>query len=106
MLDDLARIERHQQALARSLRVPDHSDLAVTILGGCRQRARHGMPHGVELVVASKDLDHIAAGVAEDDEVLHQIEEAASVEHSLEHRFQFRCALRRQIVAASRCATA
>ena len=31
VLDDLARIERHQQALARALRVPDHADLAVAV---------------------------------------------------------------------------
>ena len=29
MLDDLARIERHQQALAGTLGVPDHANLAV-----------------------------------------------------------------------------
>ena len=31
MLDDLARVERHQQALAGALRVPDHADLAVAV---------------------------------------------------------------------------
>ena len=34
VLDDLAGIERHQQALARALRVPDHADLAVAVRRG------------------------------------------------------------------------
>ena len=47
MLDDLAGVERHQQALARTLGVPDHADFAVAIgavASRCGQRrgARRG----------------------------------------------------------------
>ena len=106
VLDDLARIEGHQQALAGALRVPDHADLAVAVRRGRCQRAFHRAAHGVELVVAGEDFDDLAAGVAEDDEILEQVQEAAAVEHALEHGFQFRRALRREIVARRWCATA
>ena len=53
-------------------------------------------------MIAREDLDDIASGVAEDDEILHQIEEATAVEHTLEHRFQFRRALGHHIVARYR----
>ena len=102
VLDDLARIERHQQALARALRVPDDARLAVATRRGRCKRACHRLPHGVELVIAREDFDDIASRVAEDDEILHQVEEAAAVEHALEHRLQFRRALGRQIVARHR----
>ena len=44
MLDNLASVEGHKQAFARSLRVPDHPDLAVTILSGRHQRMCHSFP--------------------------------------------------------------
>ena len=69
---------------------------------GRRQRAFHRLPHGVELVVAREDFDDVAAGVAEDDEVLDEIEEAAAVKHTLEHRLQFRRALGRRRIARHR----
>jgi hypothetical protein len=39
VFDDLARVEGHQQALSRTLRMPDHPDFAVSILGGRGQGA-------------------------------------------------------------------
>src|SRR5713226_4269305 len=55
----------------------------------------------MELVIASKDLRNTAAGIAKDDEVFHEIEEAALIEDALENRFQFRRALGRQVVAGN-----
>ena len=66
----------------------------------------HRLPHGVELVIAREDFGDIAAGVAEDDEILDEIEEAAAVKHALEHRLQFRRALGCQRHRPSPSATA
>ena len=96
VLDDLPGVEGHQQALAGALRVPDHADLAIAAGRRRRERALHRVPHGVELVVAREDLDDVApSSVAEDDEILEQVEQAAAVEHALEQRLQFRRALGR-----------
>ncbi len=111
-----ARVERHQQALARTLGVPDHACLAVTrwlrfdagqpvIIGvfphpGHRscgergerraQRGGHRLLHRVELVVAGDDLDQPATGFAEHGEVAQQIEEAPLLEHALDQRGHLR----------------
>ena len=117
--DHPAGVERHGQALARALGVPDHADAAVA-LGAARQRAglvvaaflgrarsvgglgggsaqrllqRH--VDGVELVVARHLLDELpAAQILEHDEVAHEIEEAALLEHALQHHLQLGHALR------------
>src|ERR1700687_2689282 len=93
MLDDLSRIESHQQALAGALRMPDHANLAVTLRLACRQRARHCMPHGVELVIAREYLCNVATGITKDDEVFDQVKKAAAVEHTLEDGLKLRRAL-------------
>ena len=53
-------------------------------------------------MIAREDLDDVAPGVAEDDVVFQEVEEPAGLEHALEHGFQFRRALRREIVAGDR----
>ena len=99
VLDDLAGVECHQQALARALGVPDHADLAVTARRRRFQRAGHGAAHRVELVVACEDFDDFTVLVAEDDEILDDVEQVAAVEHALQNRLKLRLALRREIVA-------
>jgi len=106
-----AGVERHQQALARALRVPDHARLAVArrllphagqavdgrVLGhrmlAGPQRRCHRLPDGMELVVAGDDLDQSAAGFTEHGEMAQQIEEAPLLEHALDQRSHLRHAL-------------
>ena len=99
MLDDHAGVEGHQQALARALGMPDDADLRSPPSARVAAKVRTTAAHGVELVIARDDLDDVAPGVAEDDEVLEEFEEPARLEHALEHCFQFGHALRREIVA-------
>ncbi len=115
VLDDLARVERHGQALARALRVPHHANAPVA--GMARQpllrpahpvQAAH-LPHPVRLrrgraraqrllngcvdrvilVVPRHLLDqHAVAGVLEDDEIADQVEEARRIEDPLDHHLE------------------
>ena len=79
--------------------MPDHPDLAVAVGRGRGERALDRAPHGMELVIAREDFDDVAPRVAEDDEVLEEVEEPAAFEYALEHGFQFGRSLRREIVA-------
>ena len=114
--DDLAGIERHRQALARALRVPDHAHAPVALLAsrlafGVEDAVAvaHPVPSGrpprllhrhvdcVELVVTRYFLDEPAAAqVLEHDEVPQQIEAAALLEHALDQHLQFGQKSRRQ----------
>src|SRR5206468_10294421 len=98
MLDDLAGIEGHQQALARSLGVPDHPRLAVAAGRTRSERAGHGLAHGMELMVAGKNLDDIVAGVAKDEEIPDQTQKQLPPEYAFQDGFQLWRALRRKIV--------
>ena len=108
LADDRPRIERHGQALARTLGVPDDADAAIagvaarslaclvasSFRGRPLQLSRaeslvHGNPDGMELVVASHLLGQLAAVVLEHDEVAQQGEEAARLEYALQHHLQF-----------------
>ena len=96
LADDAPGVERHRQALARPLRVPDHADaavarcaarlasrlvaaagpfaegLALPLQRGRAQGFGNRDPDRVELVVARHLLDRrVAAGVLEDDEIAH-----------------------------------
>jgi hypothetical protein len=108
--DDPAGVEGHRQALARALGVPDDADTPVARLapvGAFRperpprlggdagprrlrgaQRLFDGDADGVELVVARHLLDDLRAVVLEDDEVAHQVEEAAFLADAFEHHLQ------------------
>ena len=114
--DDPAGIERHRQALARTLRVPDHahppvalfaSRLAFGIEGavavahpvaaGRAPRFLHRHVDRVELMVTRHLLDELAAAqVLEDDEMPQQIEEATLIEHTLDQHPQLGQKSRRQ----------
>ena len=112
----LPGIEDHQQALARALGMPDHPHppipaavvlhsaqsigLRVLIdaridLGNGPHRGCHGELHRVELVIPGNDLDQAAAGVAEHDEGLEQVQEAAALADPLDQDREFRRRLRR-----------
>jgi hypothetical protein len=107
--DQPARVEGHGEALARALRVPDDSHAPVPRLAapppagleparilvlldptdpGGPQRLLHRDVHRMELVVARHLLRERAAQVLEHDEVPHQVEEPALLEHALEHHLQ------------------
>ena len=99
MFDNQAGVECHQQALSRALGVPDDAGLAVAARSRGRQRMRHGMAHGMKLMIAGKDFGDLASGIAEDYEILQEVQKAATVEHALEHRLQFWCGLGGQTIA-------
>ena len=115
VLDDLARVEGHGQALARALRVPDDADSPVA--GVARQpfllaahpvqaahlpdpgRLRRGRTRAqrlldgrvdrVVLMVAGHLLDYSAVPrILEDDEITHQVEEALRVEDPLDQHLE------------------
>ena len=115
VLDDLARVERHGQAFAGALRVPDHTDAAVAGLarqpgigathqvdpahlaqperfrrrGAGAQGLLDGRVDRVILVVASHLLDqHAVPRVLEDDEVADEVEEPPPVEGPLDHHLK------------------
>ena len=120
---DAAGVERHRQALARPLRVPDHPDPPVAagagrlparlvaagrfghhLLQGCRaQRLGDGGLHGVELVVPGHLLHEGAAAVVlEHDEVADQREQPAAVEDAFEQHLELREARVGQRLARNR----
>ena len=110
---DAAGVERHRQALARPLGVPDHADPPVAagagrlaarlvaagpvalgdrLLERCRaQRLGDGGLHRVELVVPGHLLDQGAAAVVlEHDEVANQRQQPAPVEDAFEQHLELR----------------
>ena len=110
MFDQLPGIERHQQAFAGALGVPDHACASValalgfhtrqTVVGRVFGHTSHGtrstncrchrLPYRVELVVARDDLSQPRTGFAEDREVTEQIEQAAMLEHAFNQCREFR----------------
>jgi len=81
---DLPCEENHRVALARSLRMPEYAELALSVLAISNRL--DGAIHTEELVVASEDLHWRAHRVVEDDEVLHQVDEGTLVAHALKQR--------------------
>ena len=59
--DGEAGEERHQQALARALRVPDDADLAVAVGAGGGDRLLQRLAAAVQLVIAGDDLERAFA---------------------------------------------
>ena len=82
VLHQLVGVEHHGEALARTLRVPEHTYLAVAF--HCRTGALQGFAHGVVLVVGSKNLGVFALVLVEADEVLQDVEQSLLLEHSEE----------------------
>ncbi len=122
---DATGVERHRQALARPLGVPDHADPAVAkgagrlaarlvaagrvavghrLLQRCRaQGLGDGGLHGVELVVPGHLLDQGAAAIVlEHDEVADQREQPAPVEDTFEQHLELRQARVGQRLARNR----
>jgi len=70
----LTRIERHEQALARALRVPYHANLVVTLGRRGLDSPLEGVTHSVKLVVTGDDLGEAEAGLAEYREIKKEIQ--------------------------------
>ncbi len=121
MQDHAPRVERHRQALAGALRVPDHADAPVPGLtawplpgvvpaswfGRDRlrraQRLLHRHVDRMKLVVAGHLLGELAAaGILKHDEMPQQIEKAALLEHALQHHVQLGLMRRRILAPADR----
>ena len=94
MGNDLSSVESHEQALARTLGVPDDADASVALGARGGGRALDRMAYGVELVIPSHDLDEAGAGVFEHGEITYQGQESSLLEHALDDGPEFRCALR------------
>ncbi len=92
--DDLSGVERHQQALAGALRVPDHADTAIACRARRGDRALDRMAYGVKLVIAGHDLDQSRARVPEHGEVPDQGQEPVLLEHAFDDGFDLGGALR------------
>ena len=66
----LSSVESHQKALARALRVPDDTNLAIA-LWRCRLHGLdHGMLYGVKLVISRDDLRETRGRFAEHGKVM------------------------------------
>ena len=122
LADDAAGVERHGQALARALGVPDDADAAVAGLAAgeaarlvaspdvaglalelrCAQRLGDGGLDGVELVVARHLFRERPAVVLEHDEVAQQGEETSPVADARQHHLQLGCARVGQGLAGDR----
>ena len=97
--DDASGVERHRQALARPLGVPDHADPPVAA-GAARLAARQrgraqrlgdGGLHGVKLVIPRHLLHQVpAAVVLEHDEVADQRQQPAPGEDAFEQHLKVR----------------
>ncbi len=110
LADDATRVEDHREALARALRVPDDADAPVAgspsglapclvpaflLSDGCSLDARRSQSlfyrhiDGVKLVVAGYVLGELPAPfVLEYDEVAHELEEPALLEHPLDEHLK------------------
>ena len=75
-------VEHHGEALARTLRVPEHAYLAVAL--HCRTGALQGLAHGVVLMVGGENLGIPALVLVEADEVLQDVEQPLLLEHAEE----------------------
>ncbi|MCY1359589.1 hypothetical protein D9M69_461700 [compost metagenome] len=95
MFDQLPGVERHQQAFAGTLRMPDNANFLIALRRGSRHSAVDRAPHRVKLVISRDDLGQSRSGFAKDREVAEQIEQAAMLEHAFDQRREFRRALLR-----------
>ncbi len=81
---DLASEEHHGIALARTLGMPEHPQLAVPALPVADRL--DGPVDAQELVVAGHNFSRVPGRVVENDEVLHQVQEIGFRAHPLEQR--------------------
>ena len=78
----LVGVEHHGEALARTLRVPEHADFSVAF--HCGTGALQGFAHGVVLMIGGKNLGVFALVLVEADEVLQNVEQSLLLEHAEE----------------------
>ena len=86
--EDLAGVEDHREALARTLRVPEHAELALQFLS--LEERLIGPVHADELVVLGDDL---LVFLVVEDEVLDVVQQPAPGEQALDHALQARAFL-------------
>ncbi len=94
--------ERHQEALSRSLRVPDHADLAVAVRTARIDRLADGFARAVELVIAGDDLERPRARIAENNEIPDQGKDVCTREYAAQQGLQFRLTAMGEILASYR----
>ncbi len=80
--------ERHQEALAGALRVPDDADLAVAIGAGGGNRLRQRLAAAVQLVIAGDDLERARSWSSEHREIPDQRQEDLAGEHAPDQRLE------------------
>src|SRR5690554_6886994 len=98
MTHDQASEERHEQAFARALCVPNNADLSVTVWPRCCYGLSERLAAAVELVIAGDDLERAFAFVAENREVADQLQQHLAGEYAADQRFELVGPLRREIV--------
>ena len=98
----LPGVESHQQALPRTLGVPDHPCPAVTAGPAGLHRAGHGPLHGMELVITRDDLGDAARRVTIQREILQQRQQAWPGKHPFDEHRHLRRTFRRHIGAIGR----
>jgi len=102
LLDDLAGVEGHGEALAAALGVPDDAGPPVAVGISGLDSGANRLIDGVVLVVAGQlPLDDGPIGLI-DDEVPQQVQEPALFEDALDQHLQFRCSLGGEIVTVNR----
>jgi len=91
LLHELAGVERHREALAAALRVPDDADAMVLL--DRADGGLHCLVHGPVLMVRGHLLGHARAVSLEDVEVADEVEEATLLEDAVDERLELRRAL-------------
>src|SRR5713101_3362051 len=97
--DEPTSIERHGEALSRSLRVPDDAYAAISLGTRGRDRRLDGAADSVELVIARHLLRDSATVVLVNDEVADEVEETALLEDAADGNLQLREQRGRKVLA-------
>src|SRR5438309_8667624 len=69
VLDDLASVKHHSEALAAALGVPDDADPPIAFWRSCTERVLHSFIDGMELVISGDLLFYRASRVLEDHKI-------------------------------------
>jgi len=102
MQNDLAGEERHGQALARALRVPDDATAPVPVRTRRLDGGLNRLEHRVILVIARDLLDDAPVFLLEHHEMVHVFQEPPFVQQARQEYLKLRYARRRGLVALDR----
>src|SRR5690606_42067203 len=80
--------ERHRQALARPLRMPDHAHAPIAAWARRLDRRIDRARDGVELVIPGHLLGDRVTVTLEDDEVAQEVEQPALVEYAADQHLE------------------